>query len=88
MFLSQKKAVREHQFRENEVACKCCHEKVWGFSTCFCCSYNHLKVKIVMHTFQKLLHWKRGFTQVQFLLLFTFKSYALTRIWLKGLSRG
>ena len=87
MFLSQKKAVSEHQFRENEVACKCCHEKVWGFSTCFCCSYNHLKVKIVMYTFQKLLHWKRGFTQVQF-LLFTFKSYALTRIWLKGLSRG
>ena len=34
---------------------------------CFCCSYNHLKVKIVMYTFQTLLHWKRGFPQVQFL---------------------
>ena len=62
MFLSQKKPVSEHQFRENEVACKCCHEKVWGFSTCFCCSYNHLKVKIVMYTFQTRLHWKPGFS--------------------------
>ena len=41
-----------------------------------------------MFTVQTLLHWKRGFPQVQFLLLFTFKSYALTLIWLKSLSRG
>ena len=39
-----------------------------------------------MYTFQTLLHYKRGFPQVQF--LFTFKSYALTLIWLKSLSRG
>ena len=32
MFRSPKKAVSEHQFRENEVACKCCHEKLWGFT--------------------------------------------------------
>ena len=37
---------------------------------------------------QKLLHWKRGFPQVQFLLLFTFKSDALALIWPKSLSRG
>ena len=39
------------------------------------------------HTFQTLLYWKRGFPQVQFLLLFTFKSHAQTLIWLKSLSR-
>ena len=48
----------------------------------------HLKVKMVMYNFQKLLHWKRGFPQVQFLLLFTFKSDALALIWPKSLSRG
>ena len=58
------------------------------FSTCFCYRHYHLKVKIVTYTFQTLLLWKRGFPQVQFLLLFTFKSYALTLIWLKSLSRG
>ena len=26
-----KKTVSEHQFRENEVACECCYEKLWGF---------------------------------------------------------
>ena len=51
-------------------------------------SHYHLKVKIVRHTFQTLLHWKRGFPQVQFLLLVTFESYALTLIWPKSLSRG
>ena len=82
--LFHKKAVSEHQFRESEVACECCHEKLWGFTLVaiiqymFFCSYNHLKVKIVMYIFQTLLHWKRGFTHVQFLLLFTFKSHALT----------
>ena len=85
MFPSQKKAVSKHQFRENEVACEYCHEKLWGFTLVaiiqyimFFCSYNRLKVKIVMYIFQTLLHWKRGFTHVQFLLLFTFKSHALT----------
>ena len=51
-------------------------------------SLYHLKVKMVTYTFQKLLHWKRGFPQVQFLLLFTFKSDALALIWPKSLSRG
>ena len=46
------------------------------------------KVKMVTYTFQKLLHWKRGFPQVQFLLLFSFKSDALALIWTKSLSRG
>ena len=32
MFPSQKKAVSKHQFRENEVACEYCHEKLWGFT--------------------------------------------------------
>ena len=45
-------------------------------------------VKIVRYIFQALLHWKRGFPQVQFLLLFTFRSYVLTLIWPKRLSRG
>ena len=40
-------------------------------------SLYHLKVKMVTYTFQKLLHWKQGFPQVQF-LLFTFKSDALS----------
>ena len=40
------------------------------------------------YTFHKLLHWKRGFPQVQFLLLFTFKSDAVALIWPKSLSRG
>ena len=31
-FLPKKKAVSEHQFRENEVACECYHEKLWGFT--------------------------------------------------------
>ena len=35
---------------------------------------------MVTYTFQKLLHWKRGFPQVQFLLLFTFKSDSLALI--------
>ena len=46
----------------------------------FCYSHYHLKVKIVTYTFQTLLHQKQGFPQVQFLLLFTLKSYALTLI--------
>ena len=32
MFPSQKKGVSKHQFRENEVACEYCHEKLWGFT--------------------------------------------------------
>ena len=34
----------------------------------------HLKGRIVRCTFHALLYWKQGFPQVQFLLLFTFKS--------------
>ena len=48
----------------------------------------HLKVKMVTYNFQKLLDWKRGFSQVQFLLLITFRSDSLALIWPKSLSRG
>ena len=54
-----------------------------GFATVY-----HLEVKMVTYTFQKLLHWKLGFPQVQFLLLFTFKSDTLALICPKSLSRG
>ena len=43
---------------------------------------------MVTYNFQKLLYWKLGFPQVQFLLLITLKSESLAPIWPKSLSRG
>ena len=81
MFPSQKKLL------VNEI-----HEKLWGIHVSsnnlanngFASLY-HLKVKMVTYNFQKLLYWKRGFPQVQFLLLITFRSDSLALIWPKSL---
>ena len=71
------------------------HEKLWGthvnsnnLAQWFCYSLYHLKVKMATYNFQKLFYWKRGFPQVPFLLLITFKSDSLALIWPKSLSRG
>ena len=71
------------------------HEKLWGIHVSSnnlshngFASLDHLKVKMVTYNFQKLLYRKRGFPQVQFYLLITFKSDSLALIWPKSLLRG
>ena len=92
MFSSQKKLLVNTNFVKMMLHVNEVHEKPWGIrissndlAQWFCYSLNHLKVKMVTHNFQKLLYWKRGFPQVQFLLLITFKSDSLALIRPKSL---
>ena len=86
MFPSQKKLLVNTNFVKMMLHVNEAHEKLWGIHVSsnnlahngFASLY-HLKVKIVMYNFQKLLYWK---------LLITFRSDSLALIWPKSLSRG
>ena len=84
MFPSQKKLLVNTNFVKMMLHVNEVHEKLWGIHVSsnnlanngFASLY-HLKVKMVTYNFQKLLYWKRGFPQFQFLLSITFKSDSL-----------
>ena len=92
MFPLHKKLLVNTNFMKMMLHVNEVHEKLWGIHNNLAnngfASLYHLKVKMVTYNFQKLLSWKRGFPQVQFLLLVTFKFDSLAQIWPKSLSRG
>ena len=62
MFPFQKIAVSEHQFRESEVACECCQEKLWGFTLVAIIQYMFLLQLQLLKSQNYDVHFSNTFT--------------------------